>query len=48
VIDFLKAAFGATLSHDPVKRRDGSIMHTQVLIGDSRVMLAEENEMHQR
>jgi len=45
VIDFLKAAFGAKLSHEAIKRPDGAIMHAQVLIGDSRVMLAEEHEM---
>ena len=45
VIDFLKHAFGAKLSHDAIKRPDGSIMHAQVLIGDSRIMIAEENEM---
>jgi uncharacterized glyoxalase superfamily protein PhnB len=45
VIEFLKSAFGATLSHDAIKRPDGSIMHAQVLIGDSRIMIAEESEM---
>jgi uncharacterized glyoxalase superfamily protein PhnB len=45
VIEFLKQAFGAQLSHEPIKRPDGSIMHAQVSIGDSRVMIAEENEM---
>ena len=45
VIEFLKQAFGAKLSHEPIKRPDGSIMHAQVLIGDSRIMIAEENEM---
>jgi len=45
VIDFLKKAFGAEVSHEPIKRPDGSIMHAQLLIGDSRVMIAEENEM---
>jgi len=45
VIEFLKQAFGAELSHEPVKRPDGSIMHAQVKIGDSPVMIAEENEM---
>ncbi len=45
VIDFLKQAFGAELSHEPVKRPDGTIMHAQVTIGDSRVMIAEESEM---
>jgi PhnB protein len=47
VIDFLKQAFGAELSHNPIKRPDGSIMHAQVKIGDSRVMIAEESEMAQ-
>jgi PhnB protein len=45
VIEFLKQAFGAKLSHDAIKRPDGSIMHAQVTIGDSRVMIAEESEM---
>jgi PhnB protein len=45
VIEFLKQAFGAELAHDPIKRADGSIMHAQIIIGDSRVMIAEENEM---
>ena len=44
-IDFLKQAFGAKLSHEAIKRPDGSIMHAQVLIGDSRIMIAEESEM---
>ncbi len=43
VIDFLKQAFGAKLSHEAIT--DGSIMHAQVLIGDSRIMIAEESEM---
>ncbi|HEY4406370.1 MAG TPA: VOC family protein [Xanthobacteraceae bacterium] len=41
----LKQAFGAELSHEPIKRPDGSIMHAQVTIGDSRIMIAEESEM---
>ncbi len=45
VIEFLKQAFGAELSHEPTKRPDGSIMHAQVKIGDSLVMIAEESEM---
>ena len=45
VIEFLKQAFGARLTHEPIKRPDGSIMHAQVLIGDSRIMIAEESEM---
>lgn len=45
VVDFLKQAFGAEATHDPVKRPDGKIAHVEVKIGDSRVMLAEESEM---
>jgi PhnB protein len=45
VIDFLKQAFDAEITHEPVKRPDGSIMHAQVKIGDSRIMIAEESEM---
>jgi uncharacterized glyoxalase superfamily protein PhnB len=45
VIEFLKQAFGAQISHEPLKRPDGSIMHAQILIGDSRIMIAEESEM---
>ena len=44
VVDFLKQAFGAETTHDPVKRPDGKIMHVEVKIGDSRVMLGEECE----
>jgi uncharacterized glyoxalase superfamily protein PhnB len=28
-----------------MKRPDGSIMHAEIMIGDSRVMIGEENEM---
>ena len=45
LIKFLEQAFGAQLSHEPVKRPDGSIMHTQVKIGDSQIMIGEESEM---
>jgi uncharacterized glyoxalase superfamily protein PhnB len=45
VIEFLKQAFGAKMSHDAIKRPDGSVMHAQITIGDSRVMIADENEM---
>ena len=45
LIEFLEQAFGAQLSHQPVKRPDGSIMHTQVKIGDSQIMIGEESEM---
>jgi PhnB protein len=44
VIEFLRQAFGAEVSHAPIKRPDGKIMHAQVKIGDSCVMLGEESE----
>jgi uncharacterized glyoxalase superfamily protein PhnB len=43
-IEFLTKAFGATASHPPMKRPDGRIMHAEMKIGDSRVMLGEANE----
>ena len=45
VIEFLRQAFGAEISLEPIKRPDGTIMHAQVTIGDSRIMIAEESEM---
>lgn len=44
VIDFLRQAFNAEVPHEPIKRPDGKIMHAQVKIGDSIVMLGEESE----
>lgn len=44
VVDFLKRAFNAESTLEPVKRPDGKIMHAEVKIGDSRVMLGEECE----
>ena len=44
VIDFLKQGFGAEVTYEPIKRPDGSIMHAEVKIGDSCVMIAEESE----
>jgi len=45
VVAFLQKAFGAEIAFEPLKRPDGKITHVEVKIGDSRVMLAEENEM---
>jgi PhnB protein len=45
VIEFLTQAFEAELSHEPMKRPDGTIMHAEVKIGDSRIMIADESEM---
>ena len=44
-IDFLKRAFGAQITHEPLNRPGGTIMHAEVKIGDSRVMIADESEM---
>jgi len=45
VIDFLKQAFGAEVTYEPLKQPSGSIVHAEVKIGDSYVMIAEESEM---
>ena len=44
VIEFLQKAFGAQMVQEPFKRPDGKIMHAEVRIGDSRVMIADEDE----
>jgi uncharacterized glyoxalase superfamily protein PhnB len=44
-IDFLKRAFGAQITHEPLHRPNGTIMHAEVKIGNSRVMIADESEM---
>ena len=45
-IDFLKKAFGAKVAFDPMKRPDGTILHTEVEIADSPVMIAEASDEH--
>ena len=45
VIEFLKKAFGAQETHRS-KRPDGGIMHAQVKIGDSMIMLADATKEH--
>ena len=45
IIEFLQQAFGAKISHEPIKRPDGTIMHAQVTVGDSPIMIGEESEM---
>lgn len=46
VMEFLKRAFGAEPTYPPFKRPDGAIMHAELKIGDSRVMIAEENDQY--
>jgi len=45
-IEFLKKAFGAQLSFDPMPRPDGKIMHADLKIGDSHVMISESTDQH--
>jgi uncharacterized glyoxalase superfamily protein PhnB len=45
-IKFLEDAFGAELAFDPLKRPDGGILHAELKIGDSRVMLSEGSEQN--
>ena|SRR5712671_4678459 len=44
VIGFMLKAFGAEFDHEPTKRPDGKIMHAQLKIGDSMVMIADSSE----
>ena len=41
LIDFTKAAFGAEVVEEPFRRPDGKVVHAEVKIGDSIVMLGE-------
>jgi uncharacterized glyoxalase superfamily protein PhnB len=41
MIEFAKKAFGAEIYGDPIKRPDGTIMHTQIKIGDSLIMISD-------
>jgi hypothetical protein len=41
LVDFLKQAFGAELTHPPMTKPDGTVMHAEVQIGDSRIMMGD-------
>ena len=41
LLDFLKQAFGAELTHPPMTKPDGSVGHAEVKIGDSRIMMGD-------
>lgn len=41
VIRFLRQAFGAAEKFPPMKRPDGTVMHAEMRIGDSMIMMAE-------
>ena len=45
-IHFLRQAFGAAEKFPPLKRSDDTIMHAEMRIGDSVVMLAEASEQY--
>jgi uncharacterized glyoxalase superfamily protein PhnB len=45
-IDFAKKAFGAESAFEPMKRPDGTIMHADLKIGNSHVMISEATEQH--
>jgi uncharacterized glyoxalase superfamily protein PhnB len=45
-IEFLKKAFGAQSSFEPMTRPDGKVMHADLKIGDSHVMISEASEQH--
>jgi uncharacterized glyoxalase superfamily protein PhnB len=41
LLDFLKQAFGAELTHPPMTKPDGTVGHAEVKIGDSRIMMGD-------
>jgi PhnB protein len=45
VIDFLEQAFDAKPTSEPFKGPDGKIIHAEIRIGDSPVMIAEESDI---
>ena len=40
-IDFVKAAFAATDRGEVIRRPDGSVLHAEVIVGDSVLMIGE-------
>jgi len=47
IIHFMKDAFGAQVAFEPMKRPDGKIMHAELKIGDSIVMISDPSERAQ-
>ena len=45
LIDFATRAFDARIVED-MRRPDGTVMHAELQIGDSRIMLGQSNEQH--
>jgi PhnB protein len=46
LIEFAKKAFGAETVGEAMKRPDGTIMHTQIKIGDSLIMVSDASEQN--
>ena len=46
VLDFVQKAFGAQPMMEPMRGPDGKIMHTEVKIGDSPLMMGESSAKH--
>lgn len=44
LIPFLQKVFGAELRGEPKMRDDGSVMHAEIVIGDSVIMMGEPTE----
>ena len=44
MIGFMKSAFGAEIVHEPMMRADGKVMHAELKIGDSMVMISDASE----
>jgi uncharacterized glyoxalase superfamily protein PhnB len=47
LIEFAKKAFGAETVGEAMKRPDGTIMHTQIKIGDSLIMVSDASAQNQ-
>ena len=47
MIEFAKKAFGAEAVGEAMKRPDGTIMHTQIKIGDSLIMVSDASAQNQ-
>jgi uncharacterized glyoxalase superfamily protein PhnB len=46
LLEFVKRAFGARVTTEPMTTPDGKVAHVEVQIGDSRVMMGESSEKH--
>jgi len=44
IVQFMKNAFGAQFVFEPMMRPDGKIMHAELKIGDSVVMISDASE----